>query len=287
MANDITIRTNLTFKNERLNAITQDMAQNAAAAVDNVKQICIDLSIIEAGLLYKDDGFKNLAEYAETIGLDKSKAHKMENAGRLYTSANEKIRLLAAGMDWSKAAMLASEDESDIDAGINSNELTSDMTQEAVRKWKDRRKAAKESKGKVLKRYNYAGLYIPVSGAQMVIAETCTRESFLENWVKGAEYDKKTASIAAEGKTPVSRTIILDENGNIIIYRESPVVEAKGKGKGPSDKDMAKLIAKYRAALAALGVDPDAKDAAEDAAEDDGSDANIDLQQDLWDYDGI
>ena len=273
MANDIIIRTDRTFKNERLNEITKEMAQNAAAAVSNVKQICIDLSIIEADKLYKDDGFKSLAEYAETIGLDKSKAHKMENAGRLYNSANEKIKLLAAGMDWSKATLLASEDEAAIEAAIESNDLTSDMTQDAVRKWKEGRKAAKESKSKVLKRYNYAGLYIPVSGAQVVIAETSTREAFIDNWVKGAKYDKKTAAISAEGKTPVSRTIILDENGNIILYRESPVVEAKGKGKGPSDKDTAKLIARYRAALASLGIDPDAEDAEDAADAEDAEDA--------------
>ena len=262
MANDIIIRNDRTFKNERLNAITQEMAQNAANAVSNVKQICIDLAIIEADKLYKDDGFASLAEYAETIGLDKSKAHKMENAGRLYNSANEKIKLLTAGMDWSKAALLASEDEKDVEKAIEANELTSDMTQDAVRKWKEGRRAAKESKNKVLKRYNYAGLYIPVGGAQVLIAETSTREAFIDNWVKGAKYDKKVCAVSAEGKSPVSRTMILDENGNLVIYRESPVVEAKskGNGKGPTDKETEKLIARYKAALAALGIDPDAEE---------------------------
>lgn len=265
MSNELTIRTNCTFKNERLNALTAEMAQNAAAAVNNVKAICSTLAVIEANQLYKDDGFKSLAEYAETIGLDKSRAHKMENAGRLINSEREKIKELAAGMDWSKLTILSSAGEDAIEAGIDAEEITPDMTQDAVRVWKDARKSSGNGKDKVLKRYLYAGIYIPANGAQVVIAEEATREDFIDNWFKGAAVDKKTATVRVNDKMTISRTLVLDENGNMALYREAPIaVENPAKsGKGMTDKQLAREIERYKDLLRRAGIDPEAAEAAE------------------------
>lgn len=120
-------------------------------ALDTTKAIAVSLYHIERDKLYKEDGFKSLAEYAERMGMDKSLAHKMENAGRMLDSANETIRNFAALTDYSKLAMLASEDEADVADAINKMELTPDSTSANVRQWKANRK---EAKAKVLSTYD-------------------------------------------------------------------------------------------------------------------------------------
>lgn len=122
-----------------------------STALDTTKAIAVSLYHIERDKLYREDGFKSLAEYAERMGMDKSLAHKMENAGRMLDSANETIRAFAALTDYSKLAMLASEDEAAVADAINKMELTPDSTSANVRQWKADRK---EAKAKVLSTYD-------------------------------------------------------------------------------------------------------------------------------------
>ena len=137
------------FKSEELNKATATIfdAVNRynATASETRKAVAIELYHIEKGKLYKDDGHKSLADYAATIGLDKSLAHKLENAGRMLDSDNETIRNYAATADYSKLAILASADEKEVQTAIESGEINADTTQAQVKEWKASKKPAKST----------------------------------------------------------------------------------------------------------------------------------------------
>lgn len=135
------------FKSAELNKATATIFEAVnkynATATETRKAVAVELYHIEKGKLYKDDGHKSLADYAATIGLDKSLAHKLENAGRLLDSENETIRNYAATADYSKLAILASADEKEVQQAIESGEITADTTQAQVKEWKASKKPVK------------------------------------------------------------------------------------------------------------------------------------------------
>lgn len=145
-----------TFKSKELNKATQVIfdAVNVfnTTASETRKVIAVQLSRIENGKLYKDDGCKSLAEYGERIGLDKSLTHKLENAGRLLDSKTAQVKNLASEMDYSKLSILASIDEKELAEAVDKGEIKSDMSQREVKDWKEGH-LAKTAKPKVLAQY--------------------------------------------------------------------------------------------------------------------------------------
>ena len=135
------------FKSEALNQATATIFEAVnrynATASETRKAVALELHRIERRKLYKDDGHKSLAEYAATIGLDKSLAHKLENAGRMLESENETIRKYAANADYSKLAILASVDERELEDAIVNGEISVGSTQAEVKDWKASKKAPK------------------------------------------------------------------------------------------------------------------------------------------------
>lgn len=166
MESIITLNSNKpTFKNTALNQATETIYKTvskyttADASFRKVqamtqKAIAAELALIEADKLYKDDGFKSLAEYAECIGLDKSLTHKLENAGRLLNSKNDTVRDFAGKADWSKLAIMASADEADVESAIKEGKLTETTTQREVQDWKRAVDDSKPKSGKVLPKYS-------------------------------------------------------------------------------------------------------------------------------------
>ena len=145
-----------TFKSKELNKATQVIfdAVNVfnTTASETRKVVAVQLSRIENGKLYKDDGCKSLAEYGERIGLDKSLTHKLENAGRLLDSKTAQVKNLASDMDYSKLSILASVDEKELAAAVDKGEIKPTMSQREVKDWKDAH-LAKTAKPKVLAQY--------------------------------------------------------------------------------------------------------------------------------------
>ena len=142
------------FKSPALNKATEKIATIAIKAQANRKELAITLWAVEKDKLYKEDGMKSIQEYASKIGLDKSLAHKLADAGKLYTSDVPEIKEFASNMDYSKAAILASVDTNSLKDSIASGEVKSDATQQMVREFANR-KNAKDPKGtKVLKSYD-------------------------------------------------------------------------------------------------------------------------------------
>lgn len=74
-------------------------AAKLAGTVDAVqREQAVILYRIQSTRLYEKDGFKSLKEYAETIGLGKSAAHALANAGKVYSDkeAPENLKKMPA-----------------------------------------------------------------------------------------------------------------------------------------------------------------------------------------------
>lgn len=151
-----------TFKSKALNTATNEIykvAENVyTTAFEGNKQICIILARIERNKAYKDDGFKSLADYCGAIGFDKSKVHKMENAGRLYDSENDTVKDFASSMGYGNLAILASAKEEDVAKAIEDGEISTDSTQNDISSWKNTYNA-KTAKEKVLPKFEVFGTY--------------------------------------------------------------------------------------------------------------------------------
>ena len=171
------IRTDIQFKNAELNEATKKLADVYARQEKDKKDVCILLHKLEMNKSYKEDGFKSLAEFAERIGLDKSIAHKYENAGRLYDNTDETVKEFASKTDFSKLAILASADPVKVNSAIKSGDLKSDMTQEQVKQWKE---TVTEKKAKPEKRKTYKVIeaHIPADTGKAKKAPTATTKQF-------------------------------------------------------------------------------------------------------------
>lgn len=157
------------FKSKELNTATKslyDVAENVyATAFEGNKRICIILARVEKTQAYKEDGFKSLAEYCEAIGFDKSKVHKMENAGRLYDSENETVKEFAASMGYGNLAVIASASTEAIAKAVETGELTKDSTQDNIREWKTKHNE-EHAKDKVLSKFEIDFTVFTSKGAQ-------------------------------------------------------------------------------------------------------------------------
>lgn len=161
MENAIIIRTDKTFQAKELNDAVKGL-QKAFTNIDkNRKDACLIMWRLEDGKKYEKDGFKSLQDFAVTIGIDKSTAHKMADAGRVYDSKNPAIAQFADKAGYTVAANIASmlknpAEEKTLSDAINTEEVTADMTVDKVKAWKA--DAVKTSKPeKVLPKYKVEG----------------------------------------------------------------------------------------------------------------------------------
>lgn len=127
------------------------------------KQAAI-LDRIQSTKLYEKDGFKSLAEFATTIGLNKSNAHQLAAAGRVYNdkSAPEALKALSP----SKLGVLASAIKADkerVYADAETQDFAS-ATQEQLKAYAADRAAKTSPKAKVVPEY-----YADVNGKPCIV----------------------------------------------------------------------------------------------------------------------
>ena len=249
MENAIIIRSDNQFKSKALNTATAGLAKAFRNIENGRKDACAILAKVERNKSYKEDGFESLAEYAETIGLNKSLAHKMENAGRLIISENEKIKNFAENVDFSKLAILSSADEKDIEKAIDDGKLTAETTASKVKEIKAEMKP-KNGKEKVEPEYTFKGIFVGgATGAVSHIDETGITQDFVNDWFLDTVFEVKRIVVKEEGRTPIERMVAIDINGNVAIYTMEKV-EKKKTAKTKSIKNMTRE--EVLAALAAL-----------------------------------
>lgn len=253
MANtEIIIRTNNTFKSKDLTKATLGLADCFNSANKAYKDACVILAKVEANKAYKDDGFSSLAEYAELIGLNKSAAHKMENAGRLILSDNPLIRDFAAKADYSKLSLLQSEDVDEVAEAIEKGELTPDTTAAKVKEWKAAR-PVKDGKEKIVPTWKITGTAFD--------KQTQKSRDFFEtlgiaspaDWAR--EYDNTALVSTVKGPDGVVHYVALTADGSMFNYTAERVKAEKSKKAAPvafdlsklPDDVVAKMIAEYNA----------------------------------------
>lgn len=247
---EIIIRTNNTFKSKDLTKATLGLADCFNSANKAYKDACVILAKVEANKSYKDDGFSSLAEYAELIGLNKSAAHKMENAGRLILSDNPIIRDFAAKADYSKLSLLASEDEDEVAEAVEKGELSTESTAANVKAWKASR-PVKEGKEKVVPTFRIVGAALTVNGKKDI--DVTIGIASPADWAR--EYDNTALVSTVKDADGTTHYVALTADGSMFNYIAERVKAEKKTKKAPvafdlsklPDEVVAKMIAEYNA----------------------------------------
>lgn len=242
----------ITFKSAELTAATERIAAAIKSTVAGRRDACIEFARIERNKLYKSDGFKSLAEYAERIGIDKSLAHKLENAGRLMISENETVKEFAANADYSKLSMLASVKEEELANAISGGEIKPESTQAEVTEWK--RKARDAKTVKVLKRYDIHLTEIfaqeDPTGEQFALCgkNSTFKNTAVEQVEQIAQYSWGKVKLSAESTVYMG---VNPSTGAIALYRLAPATKPTLNDRA-ADNLREKLAAMSPEELAAL-----------------------------------
>ena len=166
--NAMVIRTDRVFQEKALNDAVRGLAKAYTNIEKNKKDACLILWRLEDGKKYETDGFKSLEEFAQTIGIEKSTAHRMADAGRVYDSKIPEIAQFASDAGYTSAAKLASmvkneEQEKTLAESIKNGDITPDMTVDKISAWKADATSGKR-KDKVLSKYHVSGFQYKAEG---------------------------------------------------------------------------------------------------------------------------
>lgn len=259
MAQDIIIRTEKVFQAKELNDAVKGL-QKAFTNIDkNRKDACLIMWRLEDGKKYEKDGFKSLQDFAESIGIDKSTAHKMADAGRAYDSKIPAIAQFANDAGYTVAANIASmlkdtDQEKALSDAIESQEVTADMTVDKVKAWKA--DAVKSSKPeKVLQKFHVWG----ASASNLFEYESIEIEMIpeLQGFVKAGAFDMRGSNDKEGNETYQKWTVYASPiTGEMVrIYAEKVKKEAKKpatkSAKNMTTEELQAKIAEYQALLAA------------------------------------
>lgn len=135
------IRTDRQFEEKALNDAVKGLAKAFTNIDKNIKDACIIMWRLEDGKKFEKDGFKSLADFAETIGIEKSSAHRMADAGRVYDSKVPSIAQFASNAGYTATSKLASmvkneEQEKALATAIENEEIKPEMTVQKIGEWK-------------------------------------------------------------------------------------------------------------------------------------------------------
>ena len=154
--NEIIIRSNTTFKSNDLNNAVKSFDKYFSGINKNWRDACILMHRLADGKKYEEDGFKSIADFAETIGIEKSTAHKMADAGMVYDSKVPAIAQFADKAGYTKASKVASivkdGKSEELARAIEDGEISADDTVNDITAWKAT-KAVQAKGDKVLPKF--------------------------------------------------------------------------------------------------------------------------------------
>lgn len=221
------------FKNDALNKATSEIAKLFSKAADTAnsfnRELACILDRVQSNGLYKDDGFKSLAEYAEAIGLKKSNAHALASAGHIYN--DEKAPEALKALTPSNLAVLSSVLRDDTTRDMVYTDAESgkfnNATQEELKQYsQEKRGARKSSTTQVLDLYYAKSLndsithqYTDEDGKT---GETMTIDDWKDYFISnGAEYVKiPKAKVSPDvDKATINRALIIEPNGEVFAVK--------------------------------------------------------------------
>lgn len=141
-----------TFKNKKLNEISIRIAKIGDDMGKKNMELAKLLGTVKRDELFKDDGFKSVAEYADTtFGIQKSLAYQLAKVGeRFYLSDNATAKTVAGMLPPSNLAELVNMKDEEIQKAIDDKEITPSTTQKTLRSVAA---GVKHTKPKVLEAY--------------------------------------------------------------------------------------------------------------------------------------
>lgn len=237
--------------------ILNGLANSTRLAANDVARILCE---IDADELYKDDGYKSTADFAEkALSLKKSTVSTLLGAGKRFLQADSKNPL--PNQTAYNLYYLKDFSDDDIKEAIDKGEITNASTQADIKKWADEHAAKKstaeaDSKPKVVTMFKVTyriGNVIKV--LDNTIAEADIQKAVLESAsVTSAnnEYVKLSPLKTADG-TKVNRAVIIVDDGRdifgtILVYYKLVKVPATTK---PKAKTANFTVAELEAMLAA------------------------------------
>ena len=159
---EITIRNDAKFKSPDLNNAVKSFDKFFSGINKNWRDACILMHRLADGKKYELDGFKSIAEFAETIGIEKSTAHKMADAGLVYDSKNPAIAQFATDAGYTKASKVASivkvGKEADLAKAINDGEIKANDSVSEIASWKATKQLQSKTE-KVLPKFEVFGVH--------------------------------------------------------------------------------------------------------------------------------
>ena len=227
--NEIIIRTNNTFKSADLNNAVKSFDKFFSGINKNWRDACILMHRLADGTTYEADGFKSVAEFAETIGIEKSTAHKMADAGMVYDSKVPAIAQFADRAGYTKAAKVASIVKDgkgeELAKALEDGEISADDSVTEIASWKATKTA--QAKGdKVLPKFEVWGVY---GTGDTFHYDSVELENVVEisSAVKVGAFEMKFE----DGKAPQKWIVYADTtSGNMLRLRyEKPLKAAKPK----------------------------------------------------------
>lgn len=141
-----------TFKNKKLNEISITIAKIGESMTSNNREIAKLLGEVKKDELFKEDGFKSVAEYAETtFGIAKSLSYQLAKVGeRFYLANSDAAKKAASMLPPSNLAEIANMTDEQIGKAIEAGEISETSTQKKLR---DVAAGVKHAKPKVLEDY--------------------------------------------------------------------------------------------------------------------------------------
>lgn len=160
--NEITIRNEAHFKSPDLNSAVKSFDKFFSGINKNWRDACILMHRLADGKKYELDGFKSIADFAETIGIEKSTAHKMADAGLVYDSKNPAIAQFASDAGYTKASKVASivkeGKEAELAKAIEGGEISAGDSVSEIASWKAT-KTLQSKAEKVLPKFEVFGVH--------------------------------------------------------------------------------------------------------------------------------
>ena len=245
MANtEIMIRKEMKFKSNDLNKAVITFDKCFSGIQKNWRDACILMHRLEDGKKYTEDGFKSLWEFAESIGIEKSTAHHMADAGMVYDSKNPVIAEFADKAGYTKANKVASivksGNEKVLAEAIENGKVNPDMTVDKISEWKAEA-IASTAPSKVLPKYVVDGVF---GNGRPFHYDAIELEMIpeLETCVKVGTFEKEVFN--EDGKREVEAKWTVYANvytGELIRIKFEKVKKESKSGKSKEEQERAKL----------------------------------------------
>lgn len=155
----------------KLAQLESSALENAAKGMNSVAHdLAVELAKVEDGKLYKVDGLDSLAAYCEKMGIAKSKAHSLAQAGRIYNS--DKAPALKS-LPYSKLDALMSmwSDKDGQNQIVADADKLAGMTQQGIRDYAKEWRETKHPKVETMYGCKTGGKYIRKDGSILYMSK--------------------------------------------------------------------------------------------------------------------